>query len=252
MYMRLVYARYKPKALSKIRDIYDKVIIPRLEKTEGCLCVCAIASEQDPEDGISLTLWESPENVKAYETSGQYKELLKHVMPYLVDTTEWHVELVKEMEIKYNPVKKEPSIETFRAASQMDQNLPSHDQESGSMHMRIISVLLKDDMLEVFKAIYDKDILPAFRKLHGCRFAFMTQSGEGENTVLCVSLWDSKKHAEDYEKSGLFKKFRKKTKHTFSEFYRWKMRLEGKYSMDSRPPEEMKEDTYRVVTGKSF
>ena len=83
-----------------------------------------------------------------------------------------------------------------------------------------------------FKEIYDKKILPEFRKLAGCRFAFMTRSGGDENTVLCVSMWDSKKHADGYEKSGLFERFRKKTQHTFSEFYRWKMRLEGKYSIE--------------------
>ena len=120
------------------------------------------------------------------------------------------------------------------------------------MFLRIISVLLKENMLAEFKAIFDKEFLPAFQEMPGCRFAFMTQSGEKENTVLIMSLWDSKEHADGYEKSGIFQKLRKKTKHTFSEFYRWKMKLEGKYSDDAKPPDEMTEDAYRVVIGKSF
>jgi heme-degrading monooxygenase HmoA len=107
-------------------------------------------------------------------------------------------------------------------------------------------------MLEEFRKIYDNEIHPEYQKMEGCRFTFMTQSGEEENTVLCVSLWDGKKHVEEYERSGLFEKFREKTRHTFSEFYRWKMKLEGKSGPSAKSPEEMKEDTYRVVTGKSF
>ena len=251
MFMRLVYVKYKPEALSKIRDMYDKVIIPRLEKIEGCLCVCAIASDEDPEEGISMTLWETPEHAKAYEKSGVYAELLKEVKPYLADTTEWHVQLSKEMTVEYQPVEKDPEIETYTTVVHSDTKLPDKDKASQT-YLRIVSVQLQPGKFDEFKSIYERDILPALQKLKGCRFAFMTQSSENKNLVVCVSLWNSKQDADAYEKSGLFKELREKTKHTYSDFYQWKMALEKEYGGRVATSEDMKKDTYRVVIGKSF
>lgn len=251
MYMRFVNVRYKPGELSKIRDVYDTTIIPRLEKVEGCLCVCAIVSDKDPEEGISLTLWETPGHARAYEKSGVYTELLEKVKPYLIDTIEWRVQLSKEMTVEYQPVEKEPVIQTFTTAAQLDSNLPAHDK-SDLMYLRIVSVQLQPGKSNEFKVIYENDILPALKKLKGCRFAFMTKSSEDENRVVSISLWDSKQDADAYEKSGLFKELREKTKHTYSDFYRWKMALEREYGGRVMTSEDMKLDTYQVVIGKSF
>lgn len=251
MYMRFVNVKYQSEALSKIREIYDKTIIPQLEKTEGCLCVCAVASDKDPEDGISLTLWKTPEHAKTYEESGAYTELLQKVKPYLADTTEWRVQLSKEMTVEYQPVEKEPEIETYTSAVQSGTDLPDHDT-SGHMYLRVVSVQLQPGKLDEFKIIYKKEILPALQKLEGCRFAFMTRSSENENMVVCVSLWNSKQDADAYEKSGLFDKFRGKTKHTFSELYQWKMALEKEYDARVMTSEDVRLNTYRVVIGKSF
>ena len=67
--MRLVQAKYKPDSLSKIRQIYNESIIPRLQTMPGCLCVCLIKSELQTDEGISLTLWDSKEQAEDYEKS---------------------------------------------------------------------------------------------------------------------------------------------------------------------------------------
>jgi heme-degrading monooxygenase HmoA len=179
-----------------------------------------------------------------------YEQLLKKVKPYLADTTEWHVQLSKDLSMEFQPVEKELVIKTYAATAQLDKELP--DEKSSLMYLRIISVIIQPNKLEQFEKIYDNDILPALRELDGCRFAFMTESSEEENTVLCVSLWESKQYADAYEKSGLFEKLKEKTKHTFSEFFRWKMTLEKELGAQVTTSADMKVDTYRVVTGKSF
>jgi heme-degrading monooxygenase HmoA len=251
MFLRLVHVRYNHEFLSKIREIYDKEVIPRLEKVEGCLCVCAIASDQDPEEGISLTIWKTRENAEAYEKSGVYEQLLNKIRPYLADSTEWHVQLSKDYEVEFKPIEKEPSITTYVAASKMSNEIPNHDQSS-RMFLRIVSVFLQKGKLKEFTKIYEKDILPALQNMEGCKFAFMTENSEREDAVLCVSLWDSKENAEAYEKNGLFDDLRKKTRRTFSEFYRWKMALENELGARVATSEDMKVDKYHVVVGKSF
>jgi len=251
MFMRLVNARYKPEALPAIREVYNSTIIPRLEKIDGCLCVCAITNDKNPEEGISLTLWETPEHARAYEKSGVYTELFNKVQPFLLNSSEWRVKLSEEMKVEYKPVDREPVIQTFTSAAQSDREFPDHNQKN-FMYLRILSVQLNPGKLDEFRSIYEKNILPALEKLKGCRFAFMTTSGEEENKVVCVSLWDSKQDADAYEKSGLFEELREKTQHTYSDFYRWKMALEKEYGSKVKTSEDLKLDTYSVVIGKSF
>lgn len=251
MFMRMVQVRYKPEAISKIREMYDTVIIPRLENIDGCLFVCAVTNDKDPEEGISLTLWKTQEHAKAYEKSGVYEELLKYIKPYLTDTTEWQVQLSKDMTVQYQPVEVEPVIETYASTTQSDETVPDQTT-SGHMYLRLVSVLLQPGKMSAFENIYQTEILPVLRELKGCRFAFMTQSSENENAVLCVSMWDTRKDAEAYEKEGLFHGLIEKTKHTFSEFYQWKMTLEQEAGTRVTTSDDMKIESYRVVTGKRF
>ena len=71
VYMRLVHVRYQPDSLAKVQQIYDQSIIPRLQKTEGCLFASALKSEVHPGEGISMTLWKSRDHAEAYEKSGE-------------------------------------------------------------------------------------------------------------------------------------------------------------------------------------
>jgi len=251
MYMRFVKVKYKPGAESAIRAVYDTAIIPRLEQIDGCLCVCAIASEKNPEEGISLTLWETPEYVKAYEESGVYEELLAKVRPFLLDSAEWRVQLSRDFTLEYQPVQEEPVIKTFSSTAQMNTDIPEHGAAL-HMYLRIVSLQLQPGKLNEFNRIYDDEILPALKKSPGCRFAFMTVSSDKENEVVCVSIWRSRQDADAYEKSGLFEKMRERTKHTYSEFYQWKMALERQHKSEVATSEDMKRDTYRIVAGKSF
>ena len=97
MYMRIVQAKYKPDFLPEIKEIYDNKIIPRLKITEGCLGVCVIISTIKNDEGISMTLWDSQANAEAYEQSGLYHELLGMVKPFLEDSSEWKIQLSKDL-----------------------------------------------------------------------------------------------------------------------------------------------------------
>ena len=81
MYLRLVQARFKGDSLSDIRRAYEEIIIPRLEKTAGCLSVCLLKGEGDEDEGISMTLWDSQSHAESYERRGVYQELLGEVFP---------------------------------------------------------------------------------------------------------------------------------------------------------------------------
>ena len=70
MFMRLVHARSKPDSIAIIQKVYAEKIIPRLQKMPGCLFSCLIQSDTHPDEGISLTLWDSQAHADTYEQSG--------------------------------------------------------------------------------------------------------------------------------------------------------------------------------------
>jgi len=57
--MRFVQAKYKSGFLSNIHQIYDEKIIPRLQNIPGCLFAALVQSEEHPDEGISITLWDT-------------------------------------------------------------------------------------------------------------------------------------------------------------------------------------------------
>jgi len=250
MYLRMVHVRYKPDSLSRIQDVYEKTIIPRLEKTEGCLCVCAIVSDKEPDEGISLTIWNTKEHAEAYEQSGLYQKLLAELEPCLDESSEWKMQLTKDLVLDYQPEEKEPAIKTYTSSVQMKKKLP--EQKTDHMYLRIVSHSIQAGKTEEYKEIYTQEIIPALQQVKGCRFAFLTENMKEQNSMLSITLWDSRQDTENYEKSGLFSQLKAKLAHTFSDLYQWKIALEKEYVKHAITSDDLRIDSYRVITGKSF
>jgi len=251
MYMRLVYARSKPDLVWKIQQIYSEKIITRLKEMPGCLCSCLIQSDAHEDEGISMTLWDSQAHAEDYEKSGIFQELLGEVRPYLSDSSEWKLQLSKELKLEYQPVPEEPVLKAFTSFVQTDTKIPS---ESGSplMYLRILSLTIKPGMMEEFRKIYKEEILSILRGVKGCRYAFLTESTQDKSEVLSLTIWDSKQDAIDYESGKIFDELMEKVKHTFTELFHWKVALEkesGGKVVTTGDPRSM---SYTIVTGKFF
>ena len=251
MYMRLVQAKYKPESLSKIRQIYDEDIIPRLQTMPGCLCVCLIKSDFQRDEGVSLTLWDSKNHAEAYEKSGVFQELLNKVKPYLADSSEWRIQLSQDLELEYQPVPEEPVVKSYPTVAQTDEKIPAHDLTS-MMYLRILSLKIKPGEMDQFRKLYVNEIIPTLRAVRGCRYAFLTENIEERNEALSVTIWNSKQDADDYEKRGTFDKLKKKVQHTFTDLYQWKIALEKEHRGHVVTSEDPAAKTYTMVTGKSF
>ena len=251
MYMRLVHVRYQPDSLAKVQQTYDESIIPRLQKTEGCLFASALKSEAHPGEGISMTLWKSRDHAEAYEKSGVFQELFDKVKPYLVDSSEWKVQLSEDLTLEYQPVSQEPVVKTYATAAQTDREGPPHEK-TRLMFLRIVSVSIQPGEIDAFRRIYTDEVIPVLRNLKGCRFAFLTESMEEANKVLCITIWDRKEDADAYEKSGRYDELKGKLQHIFSGLYQWKMALDKESAEKLVTSEDLHVDTYSIVVGKRF
>lgn len=251
MYLRLVRVKYQPDAISSIQSVYEERIIPRLQKVKGCLCACAVKSEEHPDEGLSMTLWDTVEDARAYESSGLYEQLLGEVKPYLSRTSEWKVRLSRSLTLEVEPADEEVVVKTYRSSAQSDDRPPPHEPFN-RLYLRILSINLESGKETEFKRIYTDDILPRLRNIPGCRFAFMTENAKDDRSVLSVTLWESRAAADAYETSGLFESFLKRAEPTFAGLYRWKMALEHEDRGRVVTSEDISLDGYSVVTGKSF
>ena len=251
MYMRLIQAKYKPDSLSKIRQIFDEKIIPRLQKTPGCLYICLMKSQFHQDEAISMSLWDTKTSVEDYEKSGLYNEFLEEIKPHLSESSEWKIQLSKDLTLEYQPVPEEPVVKSYSTTVQTDEKIPAHETTS-LMYLRITSAKIQPGKMEELRKIYSEEIIPSLRTVRSCRYAFLTENIEKENEAISITIWDSKQDADDYETSGLFDKLIDKVKHTFSELYQWKMALEKEHTAQVAISEDVTIKSYGVVTGKNF
>jgi quinol monooxygenase YgiN len=247
MYMRLVHSKYQPHALPMIRKVYDEKIIPQLKEMKGCLYACLIKNEENTDEGLSLTLWDSQENAESYIRSGMFQALHAEIKPYLSDTSEWKVQLSKDLRIEYEKPGDESVVKSYSSLAQSGEDIPT-----GMLYLRLLSLKVQPKKIVEFKKIYIEDIIPNLRAVKGCQFAYLTMSTERDDEAISLTVWDSKEDADIYEKSGKFKELLKKVKHTLSDLYQWKMSLDKEADWKLRTSEDMDVKYYRVVTGKSF
>jgi heme-degrading monooxygenase HmoA len=74
----------------------------------------------------------------------------------------------------------------------------------------------------------------------------------GDNKSISITIWDTKEDAAAYEHSGQFNSLVNKVRHTFTDFYQWKMELDKGGQRQPAPKEDLKVEGYRVVSMKNF
>jgi heme-degrading monooxygenase HmoA len=250
MFMRLVQVKVKPESSDNLAALYAQRIVPVLQQTPGCIYASLIRSTSNPDESISLTLWNTAHDADVYEQSGSFQRLIAEAQPYFSDSSEWKIQLSKDLTLEYTPVSEEPVVRSYTETT------PSTDRPQlaaeGRLFIRILSVKLQPGKTEEFAKIYHSEILPVLRNVQGCRYAFLTEGVEERNEVISLTIWDSKEAAEVYEASGLFKKLTKRVQHTFSELYQWKMAAERRSSVQVATTEDLNVKGYHVVSGKTF
>ncbi len=251
MFMRLLQLELNPDHIEEFKNFYDNTVLQQLQKMPGCIFAGLIKSGPDNAEFISLTFWETQQNAEAYEQSETFKGLIDQARPFLSESNEWKIQLSDKMELEYAPVTEEPVIKKYTVEVQKKEDDKPKFQTS-QMYVRIVSMKIQEDKMDEFKKIYLETIIPALQNTPGCKHVFLTESINEKDEFISVTIWDDKAYANEYESSGAFSELVGKVKHTFSQFYLWKMALEKEYSAKIKTTDDMKVETYNVVTGKSF
>lgn len=251
MLMRLFQFRIKPVEIDNIKKFFKTSVFPQFEHSKGCLFAALISGEPDANDFISVTFWDSLDNIKNFESSNTLKDLLAAIKPKLAETSEWKIQLSDKMELEYAPVPEEPLIRKYDVKFQdsPDQGISLKSRE---MFIRIVSFIIQPDKLDEFKRIYFTQVIPELKQSKGCRYIFLTENVNDINEFISVTIWDSKALADMNESSGKFDELVNLFKHTLSHFVLWKMKLEKEFSARIKTSDDIKVDSYNLVTVKTF
>ncbi|MEN8223476.1 MAG: antibiotic biosynthesis monooxygenase [Acidobacteriota bacterium] len=251
MYMRFLQLNVKPEGLELSRNYYLETVLPRLHSVKGCLFAHLIQDQIEKSELISMTLWEKREDAEEYQNSPVFKQLMEEFRPFLAGSNEWKIQLSDKMELEYKPVSEEPVIDSFPVFTQKSLKTPV-SSESSPMYVRILSHKLQKGKLKEFENLYKTEVIPALQQTDGCLYAYLMEDLQKGEEVISVTIWESSKAAEEYEKSGIFNSLTDRIKHTFSRLYQWKMELAKESERKAVTSDDMSLSKYTIVTGRQF
>jgi quinol monooxygenase YgiN len=249
MFMRLVQVRIRPENRADFLRLYEEVIMPNLQGTPGCLYAGVVQSTRRDDEGISLTIWDSPQHADAYEKSGAFQRMIGESKPFFSDSSEWRVQLTKNLQLEYAPVAQEPVVTSYAHATGAGPPAPGH---ASFLYLRMVSMRVQTEKTAEFKSIFENEVLPQLRSTAGCLYVYLVENVEQKDEWLSVSIWNSKEDADQYEQSGAFDRLRAKLESTFSSLFQWKAGLDRQLGKQAVTTEDVSVSGYTVVVGKSF
>ncbi len=250
MFMRLVQLKVRPHSISQMKSSYEKEIVPELEKVDGCRFASLAQNATQPDEFISLTLWESPDAADRYVRDGTYARLLDKVTAYFATATEWKVQLTADQTLEYVETVEEPEVKAYHVSSIPQLSPPAENPET--LYVRVLSLRFKSGKMDEFKRIYQSKILPLLQITKGCRYACLTENANDEDEAISMTIWNSKSDADEYELNGTFFSLLHDVGYLLSELYQWKMALGREPGRKTVSSEDLSVKGFSVVTGRSF
>ena len=251
MYMRFLHLSVNPDVEKQFQQFYKTTVIPELQKMSGCKLVGLIKSGEESGQFISLTLWAEKSQAENYEKGEVFQKLATQVEEFLSESSEWKVQLSDNLELEYKQSSEAMKKDDYAVAVKTSKSDFAPEEPKG-MYIRIVSHKIQEGKTEEFKMIYSEKIIPVLQSTKGCKFVYLSEDMKEENSFLSITIWDDKSFADEYESSGKFEELISKIRHTFSQFYLWKMALEQDSKSKIKTSEDLKVDHYTLIEGKSI
>ena len=84
MLARVAWGKVKPGTWSEYERLYRDELLPASRDVKGLAYRRLLHSTDDPDEGISITIWESREDLEAYERSATYSAFTDRVRGFFV------------------------------------------------------------------------------------------------------------------------------------------------------------------------
>lgn len=91
IYLRIVSVVVKPGSLEEFKRLYLEHVVPALTQIDGCHRVFLVEDPEDPEQLLSITVWDSEERAIRYELAGTFEELAGRLRHTFEDLQAWRL-----------------------------------------------------------------------------------------------------------------------------------------------------------------
>lgn len=242
MYMSLAHAKIRSEVIPNVVGWYRQIVYDRLKKAAGCRFVCLVRRRESEDEFLTLSFWNSKEEMEEFTASVSYQEMMRDLASALPDSSEWEMKLSEDLTLQYTPVPQKPIVSSYNVAASMDGGV---GLIASPLFVRIVSMDLDPSRAEEFRMLYQSEVLSTLRHVKGCRAVFLSESPSAYH-CLSVTLWDSKSDADAYEKSGPFQDLVERVRPMFSGLAQWKMSRGA--DRKTVTTEDFRVDSYEVLS----
>ena len=95
MFMRILSLNVQPGKFEEFQEIYSKEIVPALKSIKACCYMYLTGSVDNPNEAISITIWNSREAAEKYEKE-MFVDLLEKAEHTLSNLYQWKMALERE------------------------------------------------------------------------------------------------------------------------------------------------------------
>lgn len=103
------------------------------------------------------------------------------------------------------------------------------------MFLRMVSIGIREEHSLKIAEEYDRNVMTALRTLPGCSFATLLQNINHKKDCISLTIWNSRQEADDYEKSGLFRRLVESLRAFYEESNEWELKLTDDLSIEYTP-----------------
>ncbi|MBI2428503.1 MAG: antibiotic biosynthesis monooxygenase [Ignavibacteriales bacterium] len=103
------------------------------------------------------------------------------------------------------------------------------------MFLRMVSVGIRAEHALKIAEEYDRNVVTALRTQPGCSFASLLQNINDTTDCISLTIWNTKSDADEYEKSGVFKRLVESLRTFYEESNEWELKLTDDLSIDYTP-----------------
>lgn len=93
VYVRVVAVKVAPDRRAKFETLYRDAVLPAVQEQAGCLGAFLAEGVRDPNEALSITVWDREESATRYEMSGEFERLTRQVEETLSPLSQWQLAL---------------------------------------------------------------------------------------------------------------------------------------------------------------
>ena len=250
MYMRLMRLKALLGKSEEFCEFYKSEVLAELRRSGGCLFATLTEGLKNPDQFVSLTLWNDLEDIKRYEEGGRYQALLELTQQFLAESGEWRVQLSDDLTLDYGPSKEAPKVTAYRLAAGMESEELA-DVRTAPAHVRIMRFNVAPDKIAKFSEGYREDFTPAIQKVPGCLYAGLLANLEAEHQLASITIWASREDAERYEQSEVFSEYMQKGREVVGA-RSWDLMLDPTDAASPSGDKRLSAQAYHVVAGQNL